>query len=1086
MNNSSDLLIASAKGSIVICKKSEKEMTIQQSFPDLFISSLLIHNQGKEIYIGTRNGGLIILDPLVLEIKKKFDISKSKISYLAHLSSNLVITTASGSLYKFDVHDLTKLQKFGKILNITAMASGDRGLAVASESNELFLYSDEFELYNSFKLSDRIKNIQWAGEHLAYTFGSEVRVMRLEDMSNIYSYNTYNSDISSLAVFENYLVTGSCNGLVKVWNLKQFSDEITLNGHLSQVTQIVVEDGVLHSLDSHGTIRVSRLPVFTHSAKFETIEKIVSVFYSKVMNSCLALDSTDKISCLKTGEVLFRTQLPARVICTSFTANGGILVVFQVKDPSSCHLLVNLVDLDQSTPGIRNNREVVLRAGDLPWACCCTVEKKYLITGEVCRITVWNVDSGLQEFIFCTHSSRVLFLLTVKDRGGEENLIAADEDGVLKTYNLDVLEETFSYCQKDSSPINQIHLHPTKPQAYLLNKDKSLQIINLDQLSEVFIKTLPSTPLKLLFHSSGSYFFLSFQDSIQIWSCESYTKLFSLFFMEQINDFSLDHNGKILIIFENHYLIIKNPFDCKLVTIYGKMDETYLFISYITQIFQGFKPKFSYKMNQFVIEPFNLNILHIYAYFGMADYITRALRKEIGFFPSRLGLDPIQIAIQTHNKDALKALLNNLLPVIQSSPTLFFYISKSMTQLNYLSPDALPVLYKLSFIKNMQNSVPRFCKEDAKLPIVCFSQNLLLSIDLESIKSEEGEGKAVDFYQSYLQINYSIGSSESIEFLKSLTETKQIEIFNCLYLKFLIDYKWRKVRWVHFLDCLLYFIYLFCLVFGAYSHNLHNLLIISFSINQLLLTYEIFQLLASPKLYFTSFTHYIDTLRGICFDTYCIIEYLNKFEEYHNSLFLLILFLSILRAFSYFRIFKATRWLIYLILNITFQLWSFILVTLYLILSFWVLNFTLQTSSNNLNIASDIKLNFMLFFFILIVNPLIIINLFINIIGNALEKINNEKAVKDLQELTELVLVAESLIFWRRSINRKFYFQVCATEQQTYASVNSLTEKIKRASENVQVIQGLYAENSEFIENLKESLEKCLQGIEERVKGISS
>ena len=1085
MNSSSDLLIASVEGSVVICKKHQKEMALQQSFPDLRISSILVHKQGKEIYIGTRNGGLIILDPL-LSVKKKVDVSQSSVTFIIHFASNLVIATASGNLYKYDPNEGQKLEKFGKVSGITAIVASESGLAVASETSELYLYSSDFEVSNSFKLSEAITSIQWVGEHLALAFGTEVRLMKLEDMSNILSYNTYDSAITCMAVFEDFLVTGSSDSLLRVWNLHQLSDEVTLYGHSSQVTQIVVEDGIIHSLDSDGTIRVSRLPAFPYSAKYETIEKIQSVFYSQKLKTCLAVDSSERVTSLNTGEVLFQAQFPSKIISTSFTDNEAVLVVFQGKDPSSCHVLAHLVDLAQSTPGFRNTSEVLLRASDMPSSCCSTVERKFLVTGEVCRITLWNVDNGLQEFIFCTHNSRVTSLLPVRGSKTAGSLVAADEEGIVKIYDLDAFEVTFSFCKNDSSPISQMYLHPASQQIYLLSENNNMQVKILNESSEVFSKILPSSPSKLLFHSSSNYFFLSFQDSIEIWSCESYTKLFNLSFLEQIKDFTLDHSGKIIIIFENHYSVLDNPFDCKIVTIYGKMDETYLFNSYITQIFQGCKPKFSYKMNQFVIEPFNFNILHIYAYFGMTDYIIRTLRKEVGFFPSRLDLDPIQIAIESHNKDALKALLSNLLPVIQSSPTLFYHISKSMTQLNYLSPDALPALYDLSFLKNVQNSVPRFCKDDAKLPIICFSPSRLLSIDLDSIKSKEGEGKAIDFYQSYLDLNYSAGSSESIEFLKSLTETKQLEIFNSLYLKFLIEYKWSKVRWVHLLDFLLYVVYLVCLVFGVFSHKLHYLLIVSFSINQLLLIYEVFQVFASPRMYFTSFINYVDIVRGICFDVYCVIEYLNEFEEYQNYLFLVTLFVSILRAFGYFRVFKATRWLIYLVLDIVYQLWSFILVTVYIVLSFWVLDFALRASDSSLDFGSDIKLNIMLFFFILIVNPLIIINLFINIVGNALEKINNEKGVKDLLEVTELVLEAESLMIWRRFLKRNSYFQVCATEQQTFVSVNSLTEKIKRAAERVDSIQELYGDNSEQIKVLKETLESSLLEIEEKVKGMSS
>jgi hypothetical protein len=1078
MNNTQDLLIADKDGNLAICRKKEKEMILQKNYSDLRITAVAVHISGTEIYLGTDHGQLLAIESGFLNIRMKAEVCKAQVLFLSTFSQKIIIGSSNGGLYSF-VFDVQspRPEKFAKFdSNITAMATNDSMIAVAADSPEIRIFSSSFQPVKSLEVSEEVTGLAWSNEDLVIAMGSDVKILNLKDHSFGYSCSTLNSNITSLAVFEELLMTGTADNSLKVWNLSHLSDEVTLFGHFGEVTQVVVENGIIHSLDSSGQIRVSRIPSFPYSQKVETSEKIHSIIYSNHLKTTLFIDSANKITSGSDGKVIFEKFHSNDILGTTFTSHDKVLIVFHLKDTSTCHILATFVDLSDDL----KTSEVTLRASDVPSSFGSTETKKFLLTGEVCRITVWDANTGLQEYIFCTHSAKVTILST-----SGSDLLAADEDGMIKTYNLDTLESKHSFAESSQSSIKQVSLHPNNKQLFVLSRAGNLKLLNLKLTSEIFEVSLGKKAAKLEFHRKGEYFFVSFESKIEVWNCESFTRVFIISFLEELKDFSLDHDqGKLICVFENHFTVLEIPFDAKLVTVYGKMDESHRFLQYLSEIFQGCRPKFSDRMNQFVIEPFNFNVLHVYAYFGMTEYIEKALQKDCGFFPSRLGFDPVQVAVETHNNDSLKALLNGLLNVVQESPAVFCHLSRSMTQLNYLSPEALPALYDLSFLKNVQNSIPRFCEDKVQLPIIKFSDSRVLSIDLG--KFDTKEGRAIDFYQSFLHFNYTAGSSESINFLKSLTETKQLEVFNSLYLHFLLEHKWKKVRWVHFLDCLFYIVYLICLIFGVFSHKSHYLLIVSFSINQLLLIYEIFQMVASVKLYFRSFINYVDILRGLLFDLFCILEYFNEFEEYQNFLFLTTLFVSILRAFGYFKMFKATRWLIYLVLDIVVQLWSFIVVTIYIIMAFWIINFALQVSDKSLNFAADIKLNFMLFFFILIVNPLIIINLFINIVGNALEKINNEKGVKDLKEVSELVLEAEILMLWRRSSKKSSYFQVCATEQQTFISVNSLTEKIKRTAERVEVIQEYYNGNSQQLKLLKETLETSLSEIEGKLNKLNS
>ena len=71
------------------------------------------------------------------------------------------------------------------------------------------------------------------------------------------------------------------------------------------------------------------------------------------------------------------------------------------------------------------------------------------------------------------------------------------------------------------------------------------------------------------------------------------------------------------------------------------------------------------------------------------------------------------------------------------------------------------------------------------------------------------------------------------------------------------------------------------------------------------------------------------------------------------------------------------------------------------------------------------SLQYVYFMVATVINVIIMLNLLISILGDSFEAFQNEAGIADCLEMAELVIELETLMYWKREIQEKKYFQVC-------------------------------------------------------------
>ncbi|OMJ76345.1 hypothetical protein SteCoe_24287 [Stentor coeruleus] len=888
-----------------------------------------------------------------------------------------------------------------------------------------------------------------------------------------------------IASNEKFLVSGGIDNLIKVWDLNTWRDEETIYGHTDWVKGIIISEDLtkIHTLSDDCRIMTSKLPKFDNHLNSKTEHPLLKLKQNHKERLVYGITGNDIYIC-KNGKTFEKLASINKHILEWGVTQFGNQLLMLLKQDKSTETKVSVLDLY----GQRKGKSITLNTSSVINSAAVSEDGKYLITGEAFRISVWEKDTGKNVHTFRSHNNDVT-ALELKN----EHLFAGDKTGVVKYYHLgEPFAEISEFSNEDQTEITHLKICRDLKIMFSATKSNILHVWSIETKSEVTSVSLAGPVASIYVTSDNKHFFIAYNNILESWSMEDFTKCNSLYLNENILDFTFSHDEKDLFISMESYIKLENnPLTTNELSLYGDNTKKHLFQSYVTKIICGEVPKFDASMDNWLIEPFHINNLHLYAYFNLHKHLFKSLKAGAAFFPSRNGYTPLSISIDKKFTECIDGIFENIRSRAEKHPLAYFHISASLPALNRSSYPKLHQIYDSAFARLNTPNLPKFCADSVDLPIIKQSSEMFLTKE-KFMKAEEykTEEVAIEFMQSYVLLNTALGSTDSLEFMKSLIECKNSEVYSTSLIKLILDQKWKSIKWVFISETILYLVYLITICYyswgGKTKDEDKDILFIPFTVNIILFLNEIVQMFYSGFLYFKSFWNYVDILRFLIFTIYFIIEYC--YSEINSEYFMIIaVVLSLVRGLSYFRIHSTTRWVVNLIFEVFYQLWSLILVAAYSIFALGVIYKTilLDPSAKVIDTtADDFKLQWIMFLFVLIINPIIMLNLFISIIGDAFEKSQDEKALKDGMELAEMIYEGELLFFWNRGDFNSKFIHVVREEHVEIQAQNTAGSRIKRIADNIVALNEIANANKTEIEGLKSHVESKIGEIMAQADGI--
>jgi hypothetical protein len=594
--------------------------------------------------------------------------------------------------------------------------------------------------------------------------------------------------------------------------------------------------------------------------------------------------------------------------------------------------------------------------------------------------------------------------------------------------------------------------------------------------------------------SDNAYLFVQTgKKFINMWSVPDKQELISLYEQNDLTALSLSPDKRWLVYTSGAKIfMVKSPLNRDNSYTVLPYTYSYLFKVLIHRILNNDKSQKNTLFSTYFICPYNVSLLHILTFASHNKMLKTAIKHGAKFFKTRSGETPLSIALSRKSKICAEILIKMFCSDdLSEKPYIFEYLKGLLPVLNLSSLPSLHILYEHAFNIEQSPELPTFGTFVKSPPVLLMSDTIKIDPHLFIPVKQEIDhtltDSEVEFRRSQLSIDLSPGSKKCIQFMRSLLQCSNTEIFRTEFIKTLLKYKWRQIRWVLILQACLYAL----LVIDLMIHTLYDRkaigpIIVELFLNTFFLAYEASQAFSGIANYFTDVWNILDASRIIVLYLHSILTLIDV-ENIVEDVFLMLLnLIAWSRLIGYFRIFDGTRYLIHMLAQVISDLGPFLVL---FVLSSLGATFTFYSNSflsnfgnmflstygiayGSWDFVQDNDLKYTIFFCVSLFNTLVLLNLLIALISDTYQRVREQLDIVDMQELADIILEVDSIMFWNRHKGRRQYLISCNVagshkknknfESETKQILKTLTEIDNRSKQNERSMQKLSLSITKF------------------------
>lgn len=441
--------------------------------------------------------------------------------------------------------------------------------------------------------------------------------------------------------------------------------------------------------------------------------------------------------------------------------------------------------------------------------------------------------------------------------------------------------------------------------------------------------------------------------------------------------------------------------------------------------------------------PLKINALHVSAYYNQTKQLSSYLRAEVPIVYGAFG-SPLSVALRRNTKRCIDEIVMWVNCLLENGKGWISMqnITDDLPHLIKKSSPHILTLFTNILRKSQQVGLPLQIVPLGDLPLVQFQSTwrvtpaLIAEMDNGLVVTKGSE--SVEFLVTEFRWNFAAGSPDSVQLLSALTEVENTDILKTRFVQELTRYKWNQLWTVTFLHTLLYTALLVVLIWMTFlrdaTYELPSCLFLS--LNGIFILYEVLQMITGGLLeYWKDPWNYVDVVRMVFSVWFGVSS--------NEDLNLLVVALCFFRGFTFFRTFKMTRMFVLLILDVVYEMHSFLIILAYSTLSFGMIYAVLFNLSSPVQawtmgymvLMGDYTtegfgfIQWLCFTAVTLVNIIIMLNLLISVLGDAYGKAQECALVNDTLAQLYLILEYESLIFWQRQQKSRTVLHICQCEE---------------------------------------------------------
>ncbi|OMJ67751.1 hypothetical protein SteCoe_35002 [Stentor coeruleus] len=1076
-NNDSYLFSGGKKGPI------KKFSTVDMKQIDTYeghtseVNAILISSDERTMYSTGDDGTVLKWDITIPSSKPELLYTHNSLAYHMDLSvDNKFIATTSGER-NVKVYSLEDK----KIIKIIEEDFGTTWCVKITSSNTFIAFGDDRNLVYLYK------------------FGSWERLRTFKGHTNRVRCINATHD-------ERIIISGGIDNNIFLWDTLDKREGLLLEGHTNWVKTIIIspDNNFFYSLSDDCSIMTWRIPRFDYyTALTDSMpyNNVVAVYTGGRNTENLYMFSTTTLSKInRYGEMMSFNLTKKNYLHNIFNPKMDICCVISGNITRSYYYRGNnTAPKTKFTFEFYDVHNMILEKTETIdaygiYSAMYSYDSKYIIIGEDRRCTILFANNLQVYHFFSSHKDYVQNLCQSPNC---QLLFSSDKSGVIKSYDINGKKEIRSLIDTDAGVVAKMIVSSDNEFLIVLHKNYKVNIWATSKMIKVK-SVIFHNVFDIQFIGNNNTLMCLYEKKLTAIEIPAFTCAFEIILNSVASYFAMSNDlTEIFFYQENGIFVYKNPYTVNTLSMYGDVSILNKYCHYIGRVASNKQETYEKSFNHWVIEPFHINAMHLYAYFNKGEFLEKALDDEAGFIISKSGYSPLDICLQMNNEDSVNLMFTKIKQESKKNPLFLNVLEKSLNRICMHGYSRTSKFLDIILCKSIDTTLQKFHHSNAKLPIILFSKELFTSKN-SFMNSDQysQEGQALQFLQTYFKMNMKPGSNESLDFIKSLILTENDSIFHKKFIQLILEEKWLRVRKVLLFQALIYLSYMALL--SAYS-SIPNwqVLISCFSLNIILILYEIMQIAFSGKDYFTDPWNYLDLIRSALM-TLMFFQDLYNTGKYNDFLVAVVVFFTWIRGVSYFRLIKVTRYYINLLYEVIWDILPFLSILFYSTVAFCLIfarldnlhetTFSFLTQSWEINVggfdtAGYGKLWYLAFFFHTLLNPIVMLNLLISIMSHTFERVNSQIIVADSRELAGMILEGELLYFYRKNRIERTYLHVCTT-LEVHSEENHVMSSLKEIKKKIGQLNTQHLSTASRLVVLEDTVRKIVDKIDD-IKSIA-
>lgn len=695
-------------------------------------------------------------------------------------------------------------------------------------------------------------------------------------------------------------------------------------------------------------------------------------------------------------------------------------------------------------------------------------DENFLALGdELYRIIIYDAVIMERKYIIKGHTDLVTEIYFIKN---DTEILSSSRDHSLAEWDLSTSDKITNF-HGHTAPVTCMIVTPDESWVVTGSEDNTIIIWSIDNVL-MYVLRQEGITLSLYLSKNKNYLFSLEENMLNCWQIDNLSRIFQKN-MSGASSMALSEDEKTIAISEGSSIFVEeNPLESFNIRVVGKnYGSSHKFMNYILEISRdGLKVPHYDIYNHWLFTPYCMGIAHILAYSNRYDTLFPVLLEHDNkspFCSTVKGETPLSISVEMDHKSCIEICLKYIkLEFKNKNKRAYVPIGACLTKLNTLDISSIPKIYDTLYQRCYSHHLPNFCLHGTELPTLFYSEDYLIKTDnLIPAENISTHGLSIVFKHTICPMDLNIGSDGSIDFLESLVECPYPEIFRTKLLQEILIQKWQRVKWAIYIQGMMYIFYLVQLSFYCiFFRDLPIYLVILFFVHVLLFLYEVVQLSTDFYEYWFDLWNIMDQLRGLSFTLFCFLEWSG---DSNQNILLVVIMFSWARGISYFRMFDGTRYMVRLLSEVIKDMKVFFVILGYSTLAFTFIFYIRNqdlTFSEFLTVSYRLDLgdfdadytdsfDWVIFFLATVINPLIMLNLLISIMGDTYGKVQETNDIANYQELTGMIIEIEKLMFWKKGSTQQYYMQQCDFLRGNEQERDKVNERIKVMKSQLLVIE---------------------------------